>query len=648
MKGTYFMSIHSSQLARFLALTLILGGAAACQTASHKKGPERREAAPAPSLIPVQDVHSYANPGEVRVRHVDLDLTVNFERKVLQGVAILGLTRVASGQVPLKLDSRDLKIKSVEAASDEGELFKKVSFKMGKSDRFLGSPLTVSLPQNADRVRITYETSPKASGLQWLKPIQTAGKKQPYLFSQSESIHARSWIPLQDSPQARVTYSAVIHTPRELRAVMSAEQDGTAPKTGEYRFRMPQAVPPYLIALAVGDLEFRALSARTGVYTEPSMMEKVAYEMADTEKMVQATERLYGPYRWGRYDILVLPPSFPIGGMENPRLTFATPTMIAGDRSLVSLIAHELAHSWSGNLVTNATWSDFWLNEGFTTYLERRVTEELYGRGREEMEAALAKQELLKEMKELPEADRILHVGLKNRDPDDGFTRVPYEKGYLFLRSLEETFGRSRFDRFLRGYFERFAFQSISTADFEAYLRAHLLDGSPELAAKIPVQEWLYAAGLPSVAPEPVSNAFAEVEKQAKGWLEGAAPVSSIKTQAWTTQEWLHFLQFLPKQMTETQLKDLDQAFHLTEAGNAEIAHQWLLIAIRNRYAPANARLEEYMISIGRQKLIRPLYEELIKTTDGRKKAERIFAKASPGYHPITVTAVKKALSKKS
>ncbi|MEK7831856.1 MAG: M1 family metallopeptidase, partial [Acidobacteriota bacterium] len=393
------------------------------------------------------------------------------------------------------------------------------------------------------------------------------------------------------------------------------------------------------------DIAFQSLGKRTGVYTEPEMLEKAVAELADTEKMVEATEKLYGPYRWGRYDILVLPPSFPIGGMENPRLTFATPTILAGDKSLVSLIAHELAHSWSGNLVTNATWRDFWLNEGFTTYLERRIVEAIYGRPREEMEAVLGRQTLEEEMAGLGDRDEILHVDLAGRDPDDGFTNVPYEKGALFLRHLEETFGREKFDQFLKSYFDAFAFQSITTADFRAYLQKNLLDVNPQLAAKVPLGEWIEKPGLPASAPKPQSDAFAKVEAQAKSWLDGKTSAVKLETTQWTTQEWLHFLKFLPQQLSEKQLKELDQAFGLTKIGNAEIAHIWLLIAIRNKYAAAYPRLEEYLTSIGRQKLIKPLYEELVKTPEGKQRAKAIYAKARAGYHPIAQASVGKIVN---
>ena len=603
--------------------------------------------------VNAQDYHSYANPSGVRVRHVDLDWDVLFDQKVLKGSATLTVDRTSPTE-PLILDTRELKIEKVETSTD-GTRFEAGTFKLGVSDKILGAPLTVTLPTRATRVRIHYSTSPGASGLQWLDAAQTAGKKDPFLFTQSEAIHARSWIPLQDSPAVRVTYTARVRTPRNLLAVMSAENLSGTARDGDYSFRMRQPIPSYLIALAVGDLRFRPLTRRTGVYAEPSVIAKAARELNDTEKMVVATERLYGPYRWGRYDILVLPPSFPYGGMENPRLTFATPTILAGDKSLVSLIAHELAHSWSGNLVTNATWRDFWLNEGFTTYLERRILEAVYGRPREEMEAALGLRDLNEEIARLDDRDEILHIDLQGRDPDDGSTDIPYEKGALFLRHLEETFGRARFDRFLKTYFNHFAFQSITTDQFVAYLRQNLLNENPALAANVPIEEWINQPGIPAGAPKPTSPAFGRVEEQAKNWLSRKISPKQIPAAKWTTQEWLHFLRYVQdafeskaantptpgsRPPTPALMAELDSAFHLTRSGNSEIAFQWLLMSIRNRYEPANARVEEFLMTIGRRKFIRPLYQELAKTPEGKERACEIYRRARPTYHPIAVASI--------
>jgi hypothetical protein len=458
-------------------------------------------------------------------------------------------------------------------------------------------------------------------------------------------MHARSWIPLQDSPGVRVTYEATIRVPGPLRAVMSADRlEGD--RAGLFRFRMPQAIPPYLIALAVGELEFRPLGERTGVFAEPSVVGRAAGEFADTEAMVRAVETRFGPYRWGRYDLLVLPPSFPFGGMENPKLTFATPTILAGDRSLVSLVAHELAHSWSGNLVTNATWSDFWLNEGFTTYLERRIIEDLYGPDRAVMEAVLGLGELREELAEKPPRDQVLHVDLSGRDPDDGMTRIPYEKGALFLATLEHRFGRARFDPFLRGYFDHFAGRSLTTAEFERYLDEHLLETDRAAAEGLDVHAWLYEPGLPGGYPVPRSTRFERVEETARGWLEGRIETSALDTRDWSTHEWLRFLQTLPPTLAADRLAELDARFHLTDTGNAEVAHQWLLMAIRARYAPADARLEAFLTTIGRRKFLVPLYGELIKTPEGSARARNLYQRARPFYHPIAAETIDRLLAK--
>ena len=581
------------------------------------------------------DRHSYANFKDLRVRHIDLDLDVDFEARQLRGSAALQLEGAA---VNLVLDTKTLTIERVETASGNGP-FRETAFDLGKADPILGAPLTIPL-DGADRVRVHYATDPDATGLQWLEPRQTAGKQSPFLFTQSQAIHARTWIPLQDTPAVRATYAAAVRTPANLLAVMSAEMQSGAERGGEYRFEMPQAIPSYLIALAVGDLVFEPMGARTGIYAEPAVAKSAAAEFEDTEDMMLAVEKLYGPYRWGRYDILVLPPSFPFGGMENPRLTFATPTVIAGDKSLVNLIAHELAHSWSGNLVTNATWRDFWLNEGFTMYIEERIQELVYGAERAAMETVLEIEALKEEMASLDERDQILHVDLAGRDPDEGFTGVPYIKGALFLRTLEKTVGREAFDPFLRSYFDRFAFQSITTADFVEYLQTHLLDDRQEAAAEIDVEEWIEKPGLPERRHEPVSGAFETIEAQAAEWLNGAVSAEALPVGGWTTQHWLHFLRTLPDAIPTQRMGELDRAFGLTDSGNSEILCQWLIMAARNDYAAADQALAGFLTAVGRRKFLKPLYEELAKSERGKQRALAIYREARDGYHPIAANTI--------
>ena len=418
------------------------------------------------------DYHSYAQPEKAVTTHLNLNLKVDFEQKQLKGFAQFKIKNNQANKIVF--DTRTLSIEKVTIGQEE----KETSFTLSdNTDIYKGAALTVDIEPTTDLVTIYYATLPDgADAVDWLEPGQTADKKHPFLFTQGQAILTRTWIPCQDSPGIRITYEATIEVPKELMAVMSASNPQSKNDTGIYNFEMRQPIPPYLLALAVGDLEFAPIGERTGIYAEPSMVEKSVYEFADMEKMLIAAEELYGPYLWDRYDVIILPPSFPFGGMENPRLTFATPTIIAGDRSLTSLIAHELAHSWSGNLVTNATWDDFWMNEGFTVYFERRIMEALYGKDYTNMLALLGYQDLEKSIKDLEPKDTHLKLALKDRDPDDGMTDIAYEKGSLFLSYLEILAGRENFDQFLKNYFAEYRFKTITTEEFIDYMQKNLLD----------------------------------------------------------------------------------------------------------------------------------------------------------------------------
>ncbi len=591
------------------------------------------------------DPHSFARPDEARVTDVALDLTADFSTHTLRGTATLTLV-LAPGAREVVLDTKELTIASVNDQAGES-----LGFALGGSDPLLGRPLTVSIAPTTTAITVHYITSPDARALQWLSPAQTAGRVQPYLFSQGESIYTRTWVPTQDSPGIRQTYRARIVVPAPLTAVMSAEMltpDGvTTPDGRAFEFKLDRPIPPYLIALAVGDIAFRPLGSRTGVYAEPSVLDRAAYEFADLENMVDAAERLVGPYRWGRYEIIVLPPSFPYGGMENPRLTFATPTVLAGDRSLTSLAAHELAHSWSGNLVTNATWSDFWLNEGFTTYVENRIMESLYGPERAAMLQQVDRTELLESLNALPRADTSLVVDLRGRDPDDGSSNVPYGKGGAFLRMLERAFGRAVFDPWLRGYLDHFAFQSITSTQFLEYLRATLLSKTPGSEDRLHVHAWLYEPGLPANAPVVQSAALARASADAAGFAAGRTSASALNASAWTTQEWQEFLAKLPRPLPQDRMAELEKTYALSNRGNSEVLFQWLRLAVASHYEPAFPALEVFLTSQGRMKFVVPLYRALGESEWGRPMAERIFRTARPTYHPLTVAAIEQALGGK-
>ncbi len=596
------------------------------------------------------DYYSYANVDQFRATHLELDLRVDLEGKTLDGTVGLEFKRLDPRATQLVLDTRDLTVNDVRQKSNDvlGATAKNQTiwvsrpFHLEKADPILGSALIIDLPPSrkpAESIQIDYEIQPTASALQWLTPKQTAGHRKGFLYTHSEPIGTRSWIPLQDTPQVRVTYKAVIHTSPDVRAVMSAENDPKHKRNGEYSFDMPQAIPSYLIALAVGDLEFKETGPRTGVYAEKSVLKAAANEFADTEAMMAAAEKLFGPYRWTRYDILIMPPSFPMGGMENPRLSFITPTVIAGDKSLVGVIAHELAHSWSGNLVNNATWRDLWLNEGFADHLESRIMSAVYGEPRASMEAVIGLKALRDDFAKLGAADQALAIDLRDRDPRIAFSAVPYEKGRLFLRYLESKFGQEKFEAFLRGYFERFAFKSITTEKFNDYLAQNLLERQPGMVSREQVLAWENDPGLPADAVLPVSSALEGVDQARTAWASGRLQSRKFGLD-WAALQWVYFLDNMPAALGTRQLDDLDQAYGFTRSRNALIERGWLELAIRNDYQPAYARLEEYLNTIGRRLLIEPLYTDLMKTPSGTQFARRVYAKARDGYHPDAVKAV--------
>ncbi|HEV7777814.1 MAG TPA: M1 family metallopeptidase [Luteibacter sp.] len=591
------------------------------------------------------DPHSYAEPSVVRVTHLDLDLKVDFAHKQLDGQATLKLDWKNGTAQDLVLDTRDLKIASIEAVDGDGKT-SPLKYALAARDKELGSKLTIQAPKHPAAVRIVYTTVPEASGLQWLTPAQTADKKQPLMFSQSESIHARSWVPLQDSPAIRFTYDAHVTAPKDVRVVMSALNDAKHPLDGDFRFSQTHPIPSYLLAIAAGDIAVRETGPRSAVYAEPSVVDKAAHEFEDTEKLIATTEKLYGPYAWGRYDLLVLPPSFPFGGMENPNMTFATPTVLVGDKSLVSLVSHELAHSWSGNLVTSAAWRDIWLNEGFTTYVQGRITEAVYGKALADEEALLSARGLEKDLADMPENSQKLAPEPHGVGADDSLSDVAYTKGSWFLRTLEARFGRENFDNYLRGYFDHFAFQSIDTETMLAYMKTNLLDKYPGKMSEAEVKEWVYGTGVPKNAPLPTSPRFDSIDKQREAFLAGTLTAGKLDAKGWNTQEWMFFLDRLPDVTPLAKIKEIDAAWHLTGTPNAEIGMRWYSHAIAAGDKDVWPAAGEHMQRIGRMYLTTPVYRAFAKTPEGLAYAEAIYAKAKSGYHPLTQQAIESIFAK--
>jgi len=592
------------------------------------------------------DPLSYAKYDQVKTTALHLDLKADFSQKTLGGYAELTLDWIDKKAATLDLDTRDLAISKIEAQDAKGA-WAPAKYTLDKLDTEKGQALHVALPGQPAKVRIHYKTAPTAAALQWLTPKQTMSGKYPFMFSQSQPINARSFMPVQDTPAVRFTYTARIQAPEGMRVVMSADNDPKATGKGGWNFKMPQAVPSYLVAIGIGELEARTLGGRTGVYAEPQRIKAAEYELADTEKMVAAAESLYGPYRWGRYDMLVLPPSFPIGGMENPRLTFLTPTMIAGDRSLVDLIAHELAHSWSGNLVTNASWKHWWLNEGFTTYVTTRIIEKLYGEEVATMNLQLEQEEAIDSLKGIPAAKQALLT----REPDTSSTHytdegLAYPKGAWFLRTLEQRAGRAAFDPFLRSWFDQHAFQSVTTDQFVAFLRTNLLAKNPKIMSDKELDEWLYGPGIPASAKHAVSSRLTKLNETTARWLKGDIKTAQLDTKAWKAEEWMKFLNDIDNKANAAKLEELDKAFGLSKTGNNEVAFRFYRASVHAGYQGVRPNLEAFLLKVGRQKFVVPLYTALRAKPEDRAWAERIYKSARERYHPETQGSVDKAMNK--
>lgn len=588
----------------------------------------------------VKDPHSFSNPNQAVVKHLDLDIKVDFDTQTISGKASWTIDNSSKGN-EIIFDENTLNIAKVTLGDEE----KETQFKLGNEVEFHGKPLHITIDANTTKVNIYYTTTKEAIALQWLTPPQTADKKKPFLFSQGESIWSRTWIPCQDSPSIRFTYNAKVTVPKDLLAVMSAVNPKQKNESGIYTFKQDKAIPSYLMAIAVGDLGFKSIDKRTGVYAEQSVLDKAAFEFSELGKMVYAAEKLFGPYRWGRYDVLVLPPSFPYGGMENPNLTFLTPGVIAGDRSLTSLLAHELGHSWSGNLVTNATWNDVWLNEGFTTYVEHRIGEAIFGVNEAKMQDVLSRKSLYDNMEDYgpnnPETQ--LKVNVDGKNADDSLSDIPYEKGYAFLQTVESVVGREQFDAFITEYFNSHAFQSITTEDFLKYFNEKLIKGDKSLASKIKAEEWIYKPGIPSNITQAVSEDFNAIDQIQKTWRQTG--IKGLSQKIKSTNEKQHFIDYLPKDITEKEMAAIDAEFNFTQGGNFVVKRQWFVIAIRQQYQLAYSAIEQFMIATSRTGSLQTLYKEMIKTPEGKTWAKSIFEKAKSGYHLTTVQDLQRTIN---
>lgn len=623
--------MKKSILATCLCMGLFTFG---CQSNKEKENTDKDNSAP----IENKDSHSKSNALEINPQHVSLNLEVDFDKKQIAGSA-KWLLKPNENTDKAVFDTYQLEIDSILYADGN-----KAEFKIGSHDPILGAALEVELKKDTEELTIYYKTSDDATALLWLTPEQTFGKEAPYLFTQGEPIYTRTWIPSPDGPGYRFTYDATIKVPEGLLALMSAENPQEKSKNGVYEFKMEQKIPAYLMALAVGDIAFKTVDDRTGVYAEPAILDKAYNELDGLGEMVHTTENLYGEYKWDRFDVLFLPSGFPMGGMENPRLTFATPTILAGDKSLLNLIAHELAHSWSGNLVTGASWDDIWLNEGFTVYIERRVTEAEHGADYAAMLWDLAEKKVDAAIETAGEnsKDTWLKLDLKNRDPENAFTRIAYDKGAALLLLIEQTVGRENMDNFLVKYFKDHAFESMDTERFLTYLDENLLNDNEEWKEAIRVEDWVYGPAKPSNYPKVKNTRFEQVSTQVDAFKNGTS-AADLKTEKWSTYEWLFFFEELPSKLTLEQMEDLDKAYKLTQTGNSEIANAWFLHSIKAEYETAYPQMKEFLYVTGRAKFLSPLYSEMIKTGKS-EMAKEIYKIARPNYHPIVQRGIDEIL----
>lgn len=608
------------------------------------------------------DEHSYANLNAIKTIHLELELDVNFQNKTIYGVARHEM--VNNNASVAIFDTRNLLIQKVTTGKIDHE--QEADFVIGEMDKdsILGQPLKVTVDPKTTQVNIYYQTTKGSEALDWLDTLSTSSKTKPFLYTQGQAILTRTWIPLQDSPSNRFTYNAEVRVPKDLLALMSAENPKEKNDLGIYNFEMDQPIPSYLISLAVGDIAYHPFDATTGVYAEKELLDACKYEFVDLPKMMKAASYLYGDYQWKQYDLMVLPYSFPFGGMENPRLTFVNPTILAGDRSLVSVIAHELAHSWSGNLVTNNTWDDFWLNEGFTVYFEQRIMEVLYGKETADILAQLEFQEFQEEMKEIltgkhPE-DSQLHLNLKGRNPDDGMTTIAYIKGAFFLKTLESKVGREKFDRFLKHYFNVFKFKTVSTAGFIAEMENNLL--LPEKLS-FDYDEWIFHNGLPKNSVIINSPRLKRMESLAKRFSAGEnvfepvvtyewqkiknskkkkriKKVSKIKRDDFIVQEWQTFIRGLSDDISIEKLQYLDATLNFSTWGNSEVMAEWFVLNIHRENRIIRPAIEKFISKVGRRKYLLPIYKALVKNPEDKVWAKKVFDNSKAYYHAVSRNSV--------
>ncbi|XP_054717226.1 leukotriene A-4 hydrolase-like [Uloborus diversus] len=581
------------------------------------------------------DPNSFSNPEECTVSHIDLRLEVDFKKHILKGCVNLSVERNTNAS--LVLDTRDLTILNVY----DGDTLQKLGYSLGNPVTFYGSKLEINLTSQADskkcRVCIDYETSPKCSALQWLKPNQTSGKKHPYLFSQCQPIHARSMLPCQDTPGIKTPYNAVVTAPSELTVLMSAvkvsEDLDESKLIKSHTFKQKVPIPSYLIAIVVGALEKRKIGPRSHIWSEKEYVDKAAEEFSETEQMISTAEDLLGEYVWGIYDLLVLPPSFPYGGMENPCLTFLTPTLLAGDKSLADVVAHEISHSWTGNLVTNRNFEHFWLNEGFTCFVENKIVGRMHGESARHLHALEGWELLEYAVETYGEKNPLtkLVLDLRGIDPDDAFSSVPYEKGHTLLFYLETLLGGADvFDKFLRAYIQEYKYKSIDTDTWKMFLYKYF-SNQKDVLDKVDWNAWLYTPGMPPVKPEYDCSLAKKCMNLAGLWTQASAEdldqFSAKDIAEFSSYQLQKFLSFLLQEESFplNKIEKLTDVYGLKNTRNSEVQYRWIRLGLKAQWKGIIDSALEFVTTIGRMKFIRPIYRDMYAWDETREKAISVY-----------------------
>lgn len=649
-------NLDSFRLSKGL-IWLLLSALCACKTENNPK-------ATVTETIDVTtlDPHSYANFNEVQTRHLALELEVSFANRTIYGIARHEINNKNARKAIFDINGPLIQKVTTGPKGKEQE----ADFVIGKMDHdsILGQPLIVSISPSTKFINIYYKTGERCDAVEW---IHHDSPKDAFLYTQGQAILTRTWIPIQDAPSNRITYDATVKVAPNLMALMSANNPTSLNPIGKYSFKMEHPIPSYLIALTVGDIRYHAYSKRCGVYAPAHLISLARQEFIDLPQMISSVEKLYGPYAWGRYDIMVQHPSFPFGGMENPRLTFINPAIVAGDKSLVSVVAHELAHSWSGNLVTNETWNDFWINEGFTVYLEHRIMEELYGKEYSEMLSEIEWDELQQELIAIKQSkhpeDAALFLHLKNRNPDDGMTSIAYVKGAYFLKTLEHVFGRKKMDQFLNEYFNQHRFQSMNTEKFIAFMQGNLAGSK---LSNFDYNRWIYQPGIPSNVVHTTSALLSTMKNLAKTTNQGIdifAPVKKVKwitkkgskkkrkktyveqldPKAFNTQQWIMYFRSLNSNLSSENLKKMDEVAHFSQA-NSEVRFEWFLLNLRCENWSIEKDLQAFLASNGRRKYVLPLFNSIVRDKKRLKWAREVYQSAKGNYHSVTRHSVEKLL----